>query len=297
MPITQKEATVPTYSLQESSPTGNGLFEIFEPKNVFPIRRVDFLVPHRKDYYLLAFVREGSSQHWVDMTPYKLKSNTFYFTTPAQIHVKEKSEPLDGILLTFTDEFLQIEESASLYALPIIQNPANGHELLLQSEEAVLIEDIMKKMIAEAAEKKPWRQHILLSYLRVLLVYTSRLYTQQFEEQSKQQNRLLLRKFKSLIDQHFYDLHLVADYAGLLHISAGYLNEVVKEQSGKTAIEHIHDRILLEAKRKLFHTDLSAKEIAWQLGFEDAAYFNRFFKRLADQTPAVFRSTSREMYH
>lgn len=297
MPILAKEVLIPIYSLQESSRKGNALFEIVETKGEFQIRRVDFLVPHRKDYYLLVFVRNGSSRHWVDMTPYVLKPGTFYFTSPHQVHVKEKSQPLDGFILSFTDEFLKMEESASLFELPLIQNPANGHELVLKKEEAVFIEDLMKKMLDEAGGKKEWSHHVLMSYLRILLVYTSRLYTEQFQQPAVQKDRLLLKRFKDLIDEHFYELHLVSDYAQLLNISAGHLNDVVKEQSGKTAIEHIHERILLEAKRKLFYTDFSAKEIAWQLGFEDAAYFNRFFKRLADQTPAVFRSSTREMYH
>jgi AraC-like DNA-binding protein len=53
----------------------------------------------------------------------------------------------------------------------------------------------------------------------------------------------------------------------------------------------------LEAKRLLFHSERSIKEIAFELGFEDASYFNRFFKRIAQTTPAVYRSATREMYH
>jgi AraC-like DNA-binding protein len=54
---------------------------------------------------------------------------------------------------------------------------------------------------------------------------------------------------------------------------------------------------MVEARRLLFHSELSVKEIAFELGFEDASYFNRFFKRLSEQTPAQYRSTVREMYH
>jgi AraC-like DNA-binding protein len=137
---------------------------------------------------------------------------------------------------------------------------------------------------------------MLLSYLRVLSVYVSRLYTEQLSANAGTKERKVLQQFKQLINKHFLELHLVADYAQLLRISAGYLNEVIKQQSGKTAIEHIHERILLEAKRQLLHTGASMKEIAYNLGFEDAAYFSRFFKRLTGQTPAAFRQTTCEMY-
>jgi len=72
---------------------------------------------------------------------------------------------------------------------------------------------------------------------------------------------------------------------------------VVKEQSGKPAIVHIHERLILEAKRLLYHTDQSIKEIAFNLGFEEASYFNKFFKRLTQQTPLQYRGTIREIYH
>ena len=83
----------------------------------------------------------------------------------------------------------------------------------------------------------------------------------------------------------------------MLQITAGHLSDVIKRQSGKTAIEHIHERIVMEAKRQLLHAGLSVKEIAYALGFDDAAYFNRFFKRITSVTPVVYRRTIREMYH
>ncbi len=68
-------------------------------------------------------------------------------------------------------------------------------------------------------------------------------------------------------------------------------------QSGRPAIKHIHERLVLEARRLLFHTDNSLKEIGFDLGFSDASYFNRFFKRETGVTPAGYRSNIRKMYH
>ena len=100
-----------------------------------------------------------------------------------------------------------------------------------------------------------------------------------------------------MINASFRELKEVGDYAAGLNISAGHLSEVVKVQSGKPAIKHIHERLILEAKRLLFHTNTPLKEIAYELGFSDASYFNRFFKRETDLTPAAYRSKIREMYH
>ncbi|MCS3794724.1 helix-turn-helix domain-containing protein [Niastella sp. OAS944] len=262
----------------------------------FQKRKVNHLVPHRKDYYMFVLVRNGSSRHWIDTTPYTLKKNTLYISSPWQVQVKEQSEPLEGILLSFTEEFLNIDDDNTLRQLPVIQNRFNAHELSLQPQDFSFIEDLLQKMWIEYQKVSEWRNPMLLSYLRVLSIYSSRLYIEQILKSAGTNERKLLNDFKKLINEQFSTLHQVAEYAPLLNKTAGYLNEVVKQQSGKTAIEHIHERILLEAKRKLLHTEFSIKEIAYDLGFEDVAYFTRFFKRLAQQTPAAFRKVIREMY-
>jgi len=290
--------TIPKYSLQQSSRKGDHLIEMTICDGTeFQKRKVDFLVPHRKYYYMFVLVCNGSSRHWIDTTPYTLKNNTFYISSPWQVQVKEETNPLTGIIVSFSEEFLNMDESKTLQQLPVIKNPFNAHEFSLQPSDFLFIDDIMKKMWVEYEAKNEWRHAMLLSYLRILSVYSSRLYTEQLSKNAGTKERMLLQRFKHLIDERFAVLHQVADYAALLSITAGYLNEVVKQQSGKTAIEHIHERIVLEAKRQLLHTELSAKEIAYDLGFEDAAYFNRFFKRLTEQTPAAFRQVTREMYN
>lgn len=289
------ENIIPTYTLNQDG-TGNNMFDMVQSNGTFRQRKVNFLIPHRKDYYLLVLVKQGSSRHWVDMKPYTLQPDTFYFTVPTQIHLKEQTEPLTGTLLCFTEEFLNLEDNRSLKSLPIIQNLYNGHELKLTSADLLFIEDILHKMHAEHQQKNGWKGGMLQAYLRILLIYLSRLYTEQFHGEVSA-GRVLLDKLRQLIEVEYKRLHDVAAYAALLNISPGHLNDVVKQQSGKTAIVHIHERLILEAKRLLFHTGQSVKEIAFGLGFEDAAYFNRFFKRLSKQTPLAYRSKIREMYH
>jgi len=292
------ENTIPKYSLQQNNVKGDQLIEMTICNGTeFQKRKADFLVPHRKDYYMFVLVQHGSSRHWIDTTPYTLKANTFYISSPWQVQVKEQTEPLIGIVLSFSEEFLNMDESNTLQQLPVIKNPSNAHEFSLQPSDYLFIEDMLQKMWLEYQAKNEWRYTMLLSYLRILSIYTSRLYTEQLSKEAGTKDRVLLQRFKQLINDRFTELHQVADYAELLNITAGHLNEVIKQQSGKTAMEHIHERIVLEAKRQLLHTEFSAKEIAYDLGFEDAAYFNRFFKRLTEQTPAAFRQTTREMYN
>jgi AraC-like DNA-binding protein len=288
---------IPTYAFEPHKSSGNQMFRIHRNDAVVNYRRSEFLVPHRKDYYFMALVKIGSSRHWIDMTPYNLKPNTFYFTSPHQVHLKEEGAPLTAISLSFTKDFLASDNDGALRALPIIQNPHNGHELALNVHDLQFVEDILEKILSEYASKEAWQHTMLLSYMKILLVYLSRLYMEQFNDRGQATDRVLLKKYLSRIDEAYTLQHEVAAYAEMLNISAGHLSDVVKEQSGKPAIAHIHERLILEAKRLLFHTDNSMKEIAFHLGFEDASYFSRFFRRITGHTPLHYRVNFREMYH
>ncbi|SDP58205.1 transcriptional regulator, AraC family [Mucilaginibacter sp. OK268] len=295
---TLDKPAIPTYSLLQNSSIGSSMIEVREASANCGVFKLDpaFLIPHRKDYYLFVLVKQGNNRHWIDFMPYTLKPDTFYFTVPHQVHLKEHAGQMEGLMASFTDEFLQLEENRMLKQLPIIQNQNSGHELLLTAHDMNFIEDVMRKMLAEFNADGTWRNQMLTSWLRVLVIYLSRLYTEQFGEGCLTQSYCLLKSFQALIGEHYTTQHDVAAYAEKLNITPGHLTEVVKQQSGKTAIIHIHERLIVEAKRRLLHTELSVKQIADELGFEDAAYFNRFFKRIANTTPVSYREQIREMY-
>ena len=286
---------VPIYSLAQDPIIGGELFEMARFEGTLT-HQSELLIPHRKDYYLLVFARRGNSRHWVDMTPYVTKDNTFYFFVPNQLTVKEEPKPMWGTALAFTNEFLAFQENASLRKLPLIQNPQNAHELLLSEVDVIFVEDLLEKIHTEYNRSSEWQLRMVTAYLTVLLTYLSRLYTEQFESAPFSTDNLLLKKYQAAIDEHVRHLHQVSEYASLLNVSAGHLSEVVKAQSGRPAITHIHDRLVMEARRLLFHTHYSLKEIAFELGFSDASYFNRFFKRETNVTPAEYRAITREMY-
>ncbi|NHA04517.1 helix-turn-helix domain-containing protein [Mucilaginibacter sp. HC2] len=295
---TLEKPAIPTYSLLQNSSIGSSMIEVREASAGCEVFKLDpaFLIPHRKDYYLFVLVKQGNNRHWIDFMPYTIKPNTFYFTVPHQVHLKEHAGQMEGLMASFTDEFLQLEENRTLKQLPIIQNPSGAHELLLTAADMSFIEDVMRKMLVEFNADGTWRNQMLTSWLRVLVIYLSRLYNEQFSESCLTVSYCMLKSFQALIGEHYATQHDVAAYAEKLNITPGHLTEVIKQQSGKTAITHIHERLIVEAKRRLLHTELSVKQIADELGFDDAAYFNRFFKRIAGAPPASYREQIREMY-
>lgn len=297
MEVLSAEAIIPKFSLAQSTYNQETLFYTRQADEITAFEKSYFLTPHRKDYYLFVLVKNGNSRHWVDMVPYTLKPNTFYFTIPRQVHLKENINDVQGTVLCFTDEFLTLGNNHDLKQLPIIQNLHKGHELALSDADLLFVEDVLAKTVHEYESNADWKNGMLHAYLRILLIYLSRIYTKQFEKSTITVEDTLLQRFQALVEEQYQWRHDVASYAELLHISAGHLSEVVKQQSGKTAIEHIHERLLLEAKRVLFHTEISVKELAFQLNFTDVSYFVRFFKRLTGQPPALYRTEFRKKYH
>jgi AraC family transcriptional activator of pobA len=287
---------VPVYPFEPDESTGSQHFRMITYEGSLP-NQSDLLIPHRKDHYLLVFIRRAGTRQWIDMEPYTLKDNTIYFTGPSQVIVKEEFKQLWSTGIAFTREFLSLPGNGSLDKLPLIQNPHSGHELLLTDVDVRFVEDILGKIRNESLLSGEWQQRMLIAYLTVLLTYLSRLYTAQFKGNDATGDKLLLKKFQAKIDENFQQFHEVADYASMLYISAGHLSEVVKSQSGKPAIKHIHERLVMETRRLLFHTNNSLKDIAFDLGFSDASYFSRFFKRETGVTPAEYRATIRKMYH
>ncbi|MEX8548046.1 MAG: helix-turn-helix domain-containing protein [Mucilaginibacter sp.] len=297
MQVLSANPHVPVYHLEPDEATGNKHFRVYNYEGSFP-NQSDLLIPHRKDHYLIVFIRRaGGTRQWIDMTPYILQDHTVYFNGPNQIIVKEEFKHLWSTGIAFTNEFLSYQENASLMELPIIQNLQQGYELLLNEADINFVEDILAKINVEYQSPSEWQQRMLTAYLSLLLTYLSRLYTEQFKENHASVDKLLLQKFHAKVNECFRELREVGGYASLLNISAGHLSEVVKIQSGKPAIKHIHERVVLEARRLLFHTQNPLKEIAFDLGFADASYFNRFFKRETGATPADYRANIRKMYH
>jgi AraC family transcriptional activator of pobA len=296
MNIPDQVDQLPVYSLVPDKLTGNKDFRVYNFEGNLP-DEADLLLPHRKNHYLIVLMRRGGTRQWLDMTPYTLKSNTVYFYVPNRIIVKEGTDKLWATGIAFTKEFLSLQENASMAKLPIIESRQGGHELLLKEEDVVFVEDLLTKINVEYRTPNDWQQRMLTAYLTVLLTYLSRLYVEQFPTMDTSAEKTLLKNYQEKINESFREMKEVTDYASQLNISAGHLSEVVKLQSGKPAIKHIHERLVLEARRLLFHTNDSLKEIAYNLGFSDASYFNRFFKRETEVTPAEYRERIREMYH
>jgi AraC-like DNA-binding protein len=282
---------IPSLNLKQVRPDGNGDFEIYRVNKALVPGNTLFLQPHRRNFYQFAFVFEGNSRFWADLQYYSFEPGKIYFTGPSQVLVKEIQLPLDGIILCFTKEFLQM--AALIDRLPVL----NSNKAIVfkpSAKERKEMKATLHQLLDEVAKKDELSLLSLVSGLGTFLVQISRLYN-QFPEEIDTPQKGKITEFLRLVNSGFSKHHLVAEYAELLNITAGHLNDLVKKHTGKTALLCIQERIMLEAKYMLFHKTDPIKAIAFALGFSEASYFSQFFKRQMGISPEDYRSNILEI--
>ncbi len=99
-------------------------------------------------------------------------------------------------------------------------------------------------------------------------------------------------RFRQLIELHYREALRIDDFAARLGVTRAHLHAACLRAAGRTPLALLHDRLLAEARSRLEQTDLSVEQVGYGLGFRDPGYFNRFFKRLAGQSPGAYRRNS-----
>lgn len=134
-------------------------------------------------------------------------------------------------------------------------------------------------------------QDVVISHIDLLLNYCNRFYNRQFITRKKVSNDLLT-KFEEHLESYTQDEKPTVQYfAEKLSVSPHYLNDMLKNSTGQTTQQHIHNKLIEKAKELLSTTTLSVSEIAYQLGFEYPQSFNKLFKNKTEMSPLEFRQS------
>jgi AraC family transcriptional regulator, transcriptional activator of pobA len=251
--------------------------------------------PHKHSFYILLFITRGAGTHTIDFREYAVAPGRVFCMTPGQVHSWELSDDTDGFVIFFTPEYYQQGFPArKLYRYPffntLLQQPCLT---LLPGGEAPCL-DIIQKMSRELAGRELMQADMLRHYLDMLLILLARSYESPSRPAPAPAGMLsLLQVLENLIDQHYPEHRPVGFYADALHLTAKQLNDLCRRSLNKTSTELIQDRILLEARRLLVHSDLTSSQIAAELGYLDTPYFFRFFKKHLGCTPEQFRQAHR----
>lgn len=247
--------------------------------------------PHRHDFYQLIWLTEGSGHLQCDLKHWRFEAGTLFFAAPGRLHCWSPETPARGVALGFTDEFLCADsDRAGMLArfgyLHESEKPLLETEGEARAEMTTLFESLLK----EAACAEPGRDDVVRAYIMIILAKAGRWLTAQNGGQIENLTpKSLALRFRHALEEHFPRLLKVSDYAALLHASRTQLNHDLRLHTGQTASEHIHDRILLEAKRLLLYSSSTVSEIAYELRFQDPSYFCRFFRQRTAMSPGEFR--------
>lgn len=281
----------------------NSSFQIYEVKGKKiqnPIYPYKTNRPHRHNYYEICVFDNGAGQHDIDFTSFRIKPKSIHFLSPGQVHLISREEDYHGYLLVFTRDFYSwdLQKKDLLFDLPFFNNNNAKPILELNDNEFEEFISIIENILKEKASVLKSKTEIIRAYLHIFLLKCKE------EFISKQENFVSIENisaktvnhFKLLLEESFRELHFVKEYADMLSISPIRLNKLVKEMTGKNASDLIIDRIVLEAKRLLSYTELSTKEIGFQMNYDDPSYFCRVFRKETGITPTEFRKNLKEKY-
>jgi len=235
----------------------------------------------------------------IDDKVFELKSNTFYMIGKGQVHDFLAGQELEGYLLRFVDNFLppiglntQNSLNSTLLGSIIMTN-----ELTVPYPEATHYENILENLYYEfhTNQLKYAKDQIIQYLLLALLTKLERRVRQMSKEliiQHTDKHTKIYHSFLLLIEENFKKEHQISFYSKNLGVDTRKLTSVTKSFLQQTPKQILNERLMVEAKRMLLYTSNSSKEISYHLGYEDPAYFSRFFKIYTGYSPQKFKSAS-----
>jgi AraC family transcriptional regulator, transcriptional activator of pobA len=249
----------------------------------------------RNDHYSLIWVTRGTGSVKAYFTEYKLEDNMLFAFAPYQPWLFSVTGPMEGVAIYFNPDFFCIHRHNEAVACNgiVFNNVYESPSVKIDADSVAVFRTLCEQIGAELQRPGLAQYDLLVAYLKIFLIAASRLKTQQQEQDNTRikgdQTPFILLQLKDAIEKHHRMKHLPSDYAALLHLSPKTLAKITRSHFNKTLSDLINERIIIEAKRELYLTNKPVKEIAHELGYEDAHYFSRFFKVNAGISPQKYR--------
>ncbi|NIF04618.1 helix-turn-helix domain-containing protein [Chryseobacterium sp. Tr-659] len=284
--------TIPTYDLTGIS------------DHRFHIKRMDKSIQHAEDllldkgihrdsHYIFTCLEDGHVKMMVDFKTFEAQGSTIFCLLPGQVHQGLLMKDVSGWFVAIKAELVPdtvrsvFEESlAEIQPISIDKNQIKKLSTTANALHASYNDEMLST-----------REGFLViqSLLNAFVGMFAFIYTQENKPEISGESRALQlsRAFRILVRKEFKTMKSPSEYAERLHITRGYLTEIIREATGKPAQYWIHQEILTESKRLLAFTNLSVKEVAYELGYTDHAYFSRLFSKLEDQSPSEFRNQNK----
>lgn len=291
--MTKAKQSIPTYDLDDISQRGF----IVERMDNRAKHSEEILVDkgvHRDSHYIFTFMKSGHVRMMVDFNRVEAEGASMFCVLPGQVHqgllMKAVSGWFAAVKVDLVPDTVRAVFEETLTEIEPLPVEEKWMDLLDRSAE------LLNKCCTDEMFSAQQVNLVIRSLLNAFTEMFAFIYIQNIGPEISNESRSLqlTRAFRILVRKNFKTMKSPSDYAGLLNISRSYLTEVIREITGKSAQYWIHQEILIEAKRTLFFTRLTVKEIAYELGYSDHAYFTRLFSKLEGKPPSEFRDTSQK---
>lgn len=231
----------------------------------------------------------------VDFNYFEITQPSLFFLTNQHVKIIKAQEKAK--LLYYNRDFycIQIHDKEvacdgllfhNIFEIPFVE---------LDNEENIIIQQLFQNIEHELESKDSSAEEMIRTYVKQIIIRATRKWKKQNLDNGSikvPSNEVdIFRDFSRLLEIHFREKHNVSEYAELLHIAPKTLTHKFKSLQLESPNQLIINRIILEAKRLLIYTDKTVKEIAYDLGYEDPAYFNRLFTNKTGNTPAHFKKS------
>ncbi len=284
--------TIPTYDL--SGITRHGiLVERIEKRTISTEDNLFDKGIHRDSHYIFTFLESGRAKMMVDFKMIEAWDKAVSFLLPGQVHEGILMENVTGWFIAVKAELLP-DSVRSVF-----------EETLVDIQPISIDKNWTEKLSACAGMLQTTCTEEMLGtkegflVIRSLINAFTGMYAMIFSAEKnsgisgESRTVQLARKFRVLVRKDFKTMKSPSSYAAALNISRGYLTDVIREVTGRSAQYWIHQEVLIEAKRLLSFTQLSVKEISYNLGYSDYAYFSRLFSKAEGCPPSEFRDKKR----
>jgi len=245
---------------------------------------------HREDRHTFFLLESGTVTVEIDFQKFEITPSSVIYMHPDQVHRIVRLENVTVSSWAINNENLNPEY------LKLLESLSPAKPLVLEQETFAVLSEAVSLCIKFSKRKNDKLYQFLLKDSCNVMVA---LVASQYLESAKSTDpisrfKLIADTFKSVLENNFISVKGPTAYAQKLNISTPYLNECVKNATGYSVSYHIQQRVILEAKRLLYHSDQSVKEIAAALGYDDYPYFSRLFTKVTGITALTFRNKNLE---
>jgi len=243
--------------------------------------------PHQHaELFQLLYVQRGQAQVEIEGVRSVVDEAAIQVVPPLTVHGFRFSADIQGHVLTFGTALVADLEQRLGAPLSVLTKAA----CYPLGMDRVRLRNLIETLQQEYQGHEPSRVTLLEALVTALMVWISR--RQQLGQAPRnrdERDRQLLGQYLRLVEAHYREHLSVEDFAARMNIQSLQLNQLCRALSGQTALQVVHQRLLLEARRNLIYTRMSIGQLSDSLGFSDPTYFARFFKRLSGQTPNGYR--------